>query len=335
MKLVTIGMLLVLLIRGLNAEAIALPDVSTPHYFSVDKDQFYICQKENICIYSLKNFKLKKKFGGIGEGPGEFKSAPKANTQTNRLLIRSLDKLSVFSKEGELINEIKTTEFVIGEMMPLEDHYVGMKWNLNRTPKSAKNLNSSYALYLYNSKLEKVRKAFDVEKSKRMYSYLEETFMFQTNGKHLFVVRGKDLNIEVFDKNINQLYSIFREYKFVKCTEDRKTKILKTLDTPKKGSERFYRKTKKRAFFPEYFRAIHEFFVADGKVYVQTYRGEGDKREFLIFEEKGKYLKSVYLPGVCEKLLGVRLYTIRNNKLYYLIDNVEEEMWELHVVDIE
>ncbi|MCP4151164.1 MAG: hypothetical protein GY757_25695 [bacterium] len=54
-----------------------------------------------------------------------------------------------------------------------------------------------------------------------------------------------------------------------------------------------------------------------------------------IFEEGGKYLKSVYLPGVCEKILGAVLYTIQNNKLYYLNDNVDKEMWELHIVDIQ
>ncbi|MCP4150563.1 MAG: hypothetical protein GY757_22645, partial [bacterium] len=129
MKLVITGLFLFLLIWGLNAERIALPDASKPHHFPVDKNQLYVCQRENVLIYSLEDFKLKKKVGSIGEGPGEFKSAPMANTQTNQLLIRSLDKLLIFSKDGELINEIKSTNFVIGAMMPLGDLYVGMNMN--------------------------------------------------------------------------------------------------------------------------------------------------------------------------------------------------------------
>lgn len=53
---------------------------------------------------------------------------------------------------------------------------------------------------------------------------------------------------------------------------------------------------------------------------------------------KGNIQKEVFIPGfnkpsLMSKLLGVKLSTIERDKIYYLVENEEEE-WELHVEEI-
>ncbi len=247
MKIVAIGILLLLLTGGLNAEIVALPDVSKPIYIVADEYQLYVGQSEDGLIYSIKDFILKRKLGSRGEGPGEFKNTPAVNAQTNRLLIKSSGKLSIFSKEGEFINEIKTAEFIYGIMKPLDGLYVGLNYSFNQNATSEKNINFGYTLYFYDSKLQRVKKAFDMAINSNGLHFFGETFRFKTNGKHLFLFRGKELNIEVFDKKLNKLYSITRDYEPVKLTEERKAVLLKALDTPPKGRERLYRISKSGA----------------------------------------------------------------------------------------
>ncbi|MCP4152463.1 MAG: hypothetical protein GY757_32290 [bacterium] len=327
MKIVAFVIGLLLLIGGGPADAKTVPmhDVFKPHFMSADKTQLYICQRNNILIYSLKDFKIKNKFGKLGEGPKEFLSAPRANAQTRQLIISSPMKLSLYSKNGEYIREVKTEGFIYGEVMPLNDLYVGMGFSFAQ--------GNGSSITIYNSKMKKEKAVFSINPVKKRFRRFSFTFLFRTNGKNLFVAKSNDLNIDVFDKNLNKLNSITKKYSPPQCTKERKRVLIETFDSSPKKSPGFYERLKKQTVFPDYFPAIRDFTVADGKVYVQTYRESDEKSEFLIFDENGTYLKTVFLPGVCERLYLSAMYTIQNNKLYSIIDNVEEEMWELHVVD--
>lgn len=54
-----------------------LPEVKRPAFdIIVDNNELFLVECATIYIYSLTDFKLKKKFGRRGEGPGEFKVHP-------------------------------------------------------------------------------------------------------------------------------------------------------------------------------------------------------------------------------------------------------------------
>jgi len=78
-------------------------------------------------------------------------------------------------------------------------------------------------------------------------------------------------------------------------------------------------------------------------MYVRTSRinENTDEQEFIIMDLKGNILKTLYLPQTANpqhfvKMMGMtpRFYSIANNRFYYLVENEEEETWELHVKDI-
>jgi hypothetical protein len=73
--------------------------------------------------------------------------------------------------------------------------------------------------------------------------------------------------------------------------------------------------------------------------YVQTYKAKENKEEYVIMDLKGNIIKRVYIQKfdnvtLTGKMLGTKLHTIYNDKLYYLVENEDEEEWELHVEEI-
>jgi uncharacterized protein YlbG (UPF0298 family) len=71
-----------------------------------------VTQEATVFIYSLKDFKLVKKFGKAGEGPREFRILPQLplniDARTDQIIVNSFGKVSYFTKQGEFIKEVKT-----------------------------------------------------------------------------------------------------------------------------------------------------------------------------------------------------------------------------------
>ena len=90
-----------------------------------------------------------------------------------------------------------------------------------------------------------------------------------------------------------------------------------------------------RTDFPDFFPKIQTCRLAVGKIYVMTYKREGEKNECLIFDLSGDFINATYFPL---KMLAPNLaspFTIHENHLYQLIFNYGDEAWELHINQIE
>ena len=99
----------ILISASVTGEVIAtLPDLLNPTGLVIEDENMYITQDITVYIYSLKDFKLKKKFGKKGEGPQEFNQFAAITPLKDKLLINSMSKISYYTKDGEYINEIKT-----------------------------------------------------------------------------------------------------------------------------------------------------------------------------------------------------------------------------------
>lgn len=80
-------------------------------------------------------------------------------------------------------------------------------------------------------------------------------------------------------------------------------------------------------FFPD----IREFQVTDDKIFVQTYRTEQGKTEFVVMDLEGNSSKSVFLPLYEEgSLVDKHVYSFSNGDYFYLKYNDNNEIWELH-----
>ena len=109
-------------------KAAVLPEIKSPAFdITVDDNELFMVECATIFIYSLENFKLKKKFGRRGEGPQEFKVHPAEHVglcvQPDSLLVLSGRKMSFFTRDGQFKKEISHI-IGFGALTPLDNNYV-------------------------------------------------------------------------------------------------------------------------------------------------------------------------------------------------------------------
>ncbi|MGD2088252.1 MAG: hypothetical protein PVH61_18890 [Candidatus Aminicenantes bacterium] len=160
--------------------------------------------------------------------------------------------------------------------------------------------------------------------------------------------------IEVFDYKGEKLYQIERKYEKTPVTEKYKTLAFNHLKqdflhkkvnlfVPFHIMEAGWDEFKKWAtlIYPDYLPPMRDIFVDNRKIYIQTFKRQDNKQEYIIMGLKGNMIKKVYLPVVQPSTfasemvgLGLKFYAIDKDRFVYLVENEEEEEWEVHVVDI-
>jgi hypothetical protein len=331
---VIVGLFLLLLMATaiFPSQRVPMPDLLKPDSITVDGGEIFITDQTTVLIYSLKDFRLLKKFGKRGEGPKEFLVRLDAGlglgicVQPDFILINSWNKVSLFTRNGDYIKE--TGSRTVQTFKPLGDKYVGY------TQETVDNiLNLSIRLY---------DKDFTDEKEiyrKEWYAQLRKDFnplhlavgmtrraLYHTYDNKLFV-EGENGEIVVFDHTGKKILTITHDYKKVPFTQKHIDEILKSFERRGPG---LFRLAKQRGQYPEYFRPRY-FTVADDRVYVLTYEQEDGKSAFYVFDFKGKFLKKVFVPFYESDFLHFYPYSVSGGKLYQLVDNEDTEEWELVV----
>lgn len=330
-------------------QVVQLPGLAAPDSITVDSGSgnIYITEFPVISIYSMKDFKLNKKFGRKGEGPGEFLRYTKLHVLPDKLAISDRNKVTYFSKEGVFINEIKAKSLANWGVRPLGNKFAGKS-----KTKIGKTEFDTAVLYSPDLRKEKeicrYRFFYTEWKGGKKCDAVEVSGLrFQSYGDKLFV-KGKELfEIDVFDENGNKLYTIQRDFEKVKITEADKQRYRDYFKTAMPWKRLYEERLKKEIFFRDHFPAIQRFLVADEKIYVMTYRRKENKPEFLVLDLKGKLLKQTFLPmDAGDDWFQYSLYksvrrgnntptfTIHNGKLYQLRENPDTEEWELYIFDI-
>jgi hypothetical protein len=149
------------------------------------------------------------------------------------------------------------------------------------------------------------------------------------DGK-LFIVKGTDLVIEILDKSGRRQYAITHPYQKIKVTSDDKKRVMNHLETD--PETKLYLEIIKPIKFPDYFPAIRNYQVTNGKVYVLTYKEENGESEWMVFDTQGQFLKRLSLPYQYENPVDEYPADIKNETLYQLVENQDTEEWELHIV---
>lgn len=320
------------------AKVVNLTDFYTPSQLAVDDEQFYVVDKAQVFIYSLEDFTLKTKFGKAGEGPQEFKLIPNTGKGLgiypgkDALVLNSLGKISFFSKNGKFIKEMKV-ESETSKLLPIDSKFICLEVSIGLGP----SMNST--LTLYDSRLNKIKEIKRLKLVKGGIAKLPKTPSTYSLWDNKIVTPGdgEGISIDIYDVDGNKVLSINKEYKPLKVTDRYKKAFYEALDRSpqaKKFPEEQFKQFKKMFKFKDYFPSIQSFWCADGKIYVQTYLQKDKKCEFFVFDFNGKLLKRIFLPVVY--MDGYERYptAVKNEKLYQLIEDEDEEVWELHITEI-
>ena len=342
--------LLVLVWPGFSDLVGPLPGVMKPDNITVYEKELYVVEGSEISIYSLKDLKLIRKFGKKGEGPGELISIPgfynKVMVFPDHLLVEGANKMIFFSKQGELIKE-KKKSFVLLLAIPL-----GENWVVNRYKQSDDKLLYS-TIAICNPELEEIKELYrqkhvqqGVPPTLKLDMVMDFVYFSACDDK-IFIDRSADgFIVDVFDNQGKKLYQVEKEYEKIKVSEDQKKEIInrfKEGPNIKAQSQQLggWEELKKifTMNFPGFYPAIQEMTITGKKIYIQTFKLKDNKSEYVVMDLKGNISKRVYLPRfentpLIAKIIGAKLHTIYNDKLYYLMENEDEEEWELYVEEI-
>lgn len=313
-----------------------LHDLFRPKAIKVDKTQMYITEEASVFIYSLEDFRLKKKFGKKGQGPQEFlewsmREGITVSIRSDYIIVGSRGKVSFFSLDGNYIREIKSK---FGrKIKPFEKQFVGSERYYGKD-QTLLNI-----ICIYDAEFKKSTEIYKTEsyiqlRRRKGFLFFSKPFEYYPCEDKIFVIAENIFLIDVFDRNGEKIFSIKSEYERSKVAETHKKDALDYFKTGYLSRDN-YEWYKRNIRFPDYFPAIRSLNIANKKIYARTYKKVDGKTECFIFNTKGKLLRKVFLPIQEKDCWDSYPFTINNGKLYQLIENPETENYELHVTEIE
>jgi hypothetical protein len=325
--------LFLILLSGLSfaEKAASFPELTNPYEFHINNDRIYICDNLIIYVYSLKDYRLIKKFGKKGEGPGEFMVVGLGNGlmlgfQPDHLLVNSYGKLVYFTRDGNYVKESKIKN-IAKYLYPVSDCFVGLKYKrVDRT--------LYHQINLYDSAFDFVRTIYQHEHGIQFWKKLKFNPLTiappqcSIYDNKIFIIDGQHEAVHVFKKTGEKLFSVTVEGELRKFTGEDKNKVLN-------GS--FWRKLsrgKKSVFdFPRYYPPVRWFYIDPVReiLYLSAYKNEDEKTKFTLFDLTGRMVKKILLSS---EDYNTYLTVFFKGTYSRLVDN-EEEGWELHVIEIE
>ncbi|OGD27499.1 MAG: hypothetical protein A2028_01410 [Candidatus Aminicenantes bacterium RBG_19FT_COMBO_59_29] len=324
-----IAAVLVLSARTASAELVAkLPQVMNPFFLTIADGRIYVVEDSvAVHIYTLdpKGVSFVKTFGRKGQGPGEFDYIYTIRPFKDHLDIPGSHKLARFSLDGDYISEVAVTVGVFkGAVYRLGDGYVARDLNFDE-----KGSTTTIRLYDKDFKLVKEIGARTASEGLTKINLVADYFAPRVAGDRLYVIdAAEDSVVTVYDRNGVPQKEIRLPLEPLKMTDALKAAVIKPLKESWTGPTR-WEDFEKRLFFPNQTPGLDHFEVLDGKLVARTYNYRQDKVEFALLDEQGRELRRLDLPFTGRLSNGI-LFCFYQGRYYYLRENPEEEVWELH-----
>lgn len=310
-----------------------LDEIKKPRNIAIDDTQLYITEDATAFIYSLRDYKLKKKFGSKGQGPREFEILPHIpigiDAGTDELIVSSIRKISYFTKDGQFIKEVRAVNQAL-RLRPFNDKFLG--WSQTREKGILYN-----TIFLFDSELDKIKELYRYKDSfqgqGKGYRVLHKVFSYHAYNNHIFLPGEDDAEIAVLNDRLQKQFAIRLDRERIKVDREFKKRLTHYLKTSLE-SKTIYETHLKPLIFPAYFPVIADFFVDSGIVYVMTWKREKGNNEFFTYDTKGRFKKRIMIPIRYETDLSPYPTLVYKGKLYQLVDNEKEEKWEFYISEI-
>jgi hypothetical protein len=292
----------------------------------VDDSQIYVWDKFlcKVCIYAKTDLKKITEFGQKGEGPEEFRVIHGAYLDKDYIYVNSFPKLSIFSKKGKPIKEIRAT-MQAGEYQPIGKNYIGKKYVY--TLRSSKINKREYVLF--DANLHKIKDLIEVEFMSdviQVNPQKVEVLVFRdcTKGvvykdKFYLGTTNRGFFFTVFDEEGNKLYEINKDYQSHKVTAEFKAKMINRIKELVEDWEKF--SETRGYYFPDFLPAYISFAIDNDKLYVFTYpnRETPGFLEVLIFNLQGELIKrKSSIPSLYQEYLMLEKYYLYDGKVYFI-----------------
>jgi len=345
MKRIFLVFFLIFCFVQLEAKKVAsFPHLTNPKYLVVDSNQIIVSNYPYIYIYSLKDFTLKKKIGGKGEGPGEFYIPQGNRNLKDRGLVisvcpdyiaaSSVGRVSFFKRNGEIyeISKLRQSNlnakflFTCDRLLGLMPKRKGRIWvsifDLN-FENSKKILECDYWFNL------------DSDEMYNVFDRASDTLLIAVQDNKIFIARGDSptLMIDTFNTTTgSKLFTIRHKTDKVSIPKS----YLERLRTYFQSKYRLKSDDPylKELSLPKFFPAMRNFCAADQKIYVVTFKELNSQTNIMIFSTDGSFEGNTYLPVKERNPEHLAPFSISKNRFYQIVENEETENWELFVSPI-
>ncbi|MEN8223140.1 MAG: hypothetical protein ABFR36_07750 [Acidobacteriota bacterium] len=333
MKKLLVILLLYSFVFIVNGKKIAeFEDIYNLIYFYIDGNDLYAIDGEGVKHFSIRDMELKRIIGKKGEGPGEYKGFPRVKITHDQIMITGFTKILFFSRNGEYINEVKKpvnySANIVGKNILVTESDIDSK---NRLAKSSvwvsdKNFNKIRDLYSYERKLPEIpeKKSVKLKFDRELFHSLP---IAVTGDENIYVYRkSKNFSIDIYNSMGDKVRTLKREVTLVKITEEFKKNFIAFMDQNRvkvnDGVSFDW-----NYIFTEYIPPITYLRVQDNKLYITTYDKTGKNKKISMMDMNGKILKKGMVPLKYKSVMD-------EDKIYYMIDNENDEVWELHMVSL-
>ena len=313
----------------LHSDKVAeFPELMQPVRFTIDGNEMFVVDgRSKIEVYSITDQKLLREISKSGQGPGEFQRLPFLKVFPDSIFLGAYNKIMLFSRDGKLIEENRL--YPIGKAFPAGNNYVSFGTVREGDDKfrTVNLLNSDLKLAIELHRHLRIRRKGGVNPIR---DYMD----FETLEDKIYIADSRgDFAIDVFDSSGEKQYTIDKEMEKIRISNEFKTTHIEQLTSRPGGNGQEWRAAVDQwgVEYDRYFPDMREFRVAEDKIYVQTYRAEKGKTEFLVIDLNGESTSSVFLPLYEEgSLVDKHVYTFYGGNYHYLKYNDKKEIWELH-----
>lgn len=302
-----------------------LNEVLKPESIISDNSQLYVAEGTSVYIYSLKDFKLVKKFGKKGEGPREFMGKiQKIVPVKDYLLISSKGKISLYTKDGKFIKEMKLSgSMSMMNFFPLKNGFAGA----SMTVIDGK-LFSTIGLFDKNLKKGKILAKFSMGTLGKIDVFgAVNSILFDVYKNKIYSINEKG-GLTIFDDSGKALKTIDFTKEKVKFTKSDEKEIRRLMKKEMPAGS--YERVKHMFAFPEYFPSLLTVTVSNDIVYLITFKREKGEYATYLYDCNGKLIKKTYIDFKLKNGIAPYPFLIKNGKAYQLIENEDNEEWELH-----
>lgn len=323
------SIILIISVFNLSGEKVCdLNEVMRLEKLLVENDRAYLAEEFKIHIYSLDKKKHISSFGKKGEGPGEFLYRSNTHIGTKEISIDTNNKILFFSKNGKFIRELRKN-FTLFRMIPVGQNYINHSLDFD-----AKDINKALVYNVVGTNFKKIKDICNDSHSGLLIKEIRKGGRYNWPVPRIRPILAvykdkifmgdpeKNISIKVFDPMGNLKRTINSEYKRIKTTAEFKEHFM---DEQKKDKNWERTKARKKFVFRNFFPAYEWFLVKNDLIYLFTHIKTGDHRECLIINMDGKLIKKTKV-----KFLDKEMIDISGEFFYYVIENEDEEIWELH-----
>ena len=142
-------------------------------------------------------------------------------------------------------------------------------------------------------------------------------------GKEGFVIR-------IFDDTGKHLYKIEKKHTPIKVSSAYKEETIKSFKI-NPNFKQFWDFLKNQISFKKFYPPIQELAVDSDRIYIFTYKLKGANTECIIMDLKGNELKRIFVPYPQSYGMDFQFPSmVYNQNFYLLVENEDEEVWELH-----